>query len=59
MMADAKTVKTLVTGVLNDDDAEIARIVEACLESRYKSGLKRAQRAVVEAIMAKQKPVLG
>ena len=58
-MIDRKSVKALVTGVLNDDDAEVNRIIEACLESVFSSRLEDTTRAVFESVGSRQKPVMG
>lgn len=56
---DRKTVKALVTGILNDDDAEITRIIDARLEAEYRTQLENASKAVFESIAAHKKPVMG
>ena len=56
---DRKTVKALLTGILNDDDAEITRIVDACLEAEYNSQLEAASKAVFESVGKGKKPVMG
>lgn len=58
-MLDRRTVKALMTGILNDDEAEITRIVDACLEAEYKSQLDATSRAVFESMASNQKPVMG
>jgi hypothetical protein len=58
-MLDRKTVKALMTGILSDDEAEITRIVDACLEAEYKSQLDATSRAVFESMASNQKPVMG
>ncbi len=58
-MLDRKTVKALMTGILNDDEAEITRIVDACLEAEYKSQLDATSKAVFESMASNQKPVMG
>ena len=56
---DRKNVKALMTGILNNDDAEISRIVEACLEAEYGRQLETATNAVFESIGTGKKPVIG
>lgn len=58
-MLDGKTVKALMTGILNDDEAEVTRIVDACLEAEYRSQLEATSRAVFESMASRQKPVMG
>lgn len=58
-MLDQKTVKALMTGILNDDEAEITRIVDACLEAEYKSQLETTSKAVFESMVSTKKPVMG
>jgi hypothetical protein len=58
-MIDRKSVKALVTGVLNGDDAEVNRIVEACVESVFNAKVETATKAVLESIGTKKKPVIG
>lgn len=58
-MLDQKTVKALMTGILNDDEAEITRIVDACLEAEYKSQLETTSKAVFESMASTKKPVMG
>lgn len=58
-MLDRKTVKALMTGILNDDEAEITRIVDACLEAEYKSQLEATSKAVFESMASTKKPVMG
>lgn len=54
-----KTVKALLTGILNDDDAEVSRIIEACLESEYNVQLEKATKAVMESVGTGKKPIVG
>jgi hypothetical protein len=56
---DRKNVKALMTGILNNDDAEILRIVDACFEAEYGRQLERATRAVFESVGTGKKPVIG
>lgn len=58
-MLDSKTVKALMTGILNDDEAEITRIVDACLEAEYRNQLDATSRAVFESMASNKKPVMG
>lgn len=58
-MLDRKTVKALLTGILNDDDAEVTRIVDACLESEYNRQLETTSKAVFESMASTGKPVMG
>lgn len=58
-MLDQKTVKALMTGILNDDEAEITRIVDACLEAEYRSQLETTSKAVFESMASTKKPVMG
>lgn len=48
-----------MTGILNDDEAEITRIVDACLEAEYKSQLETTSKAVFESMASTKKPVMG
>jgi len=56
---DRKNVKALMTGILNNDDAEIDRIIGACFEAEYGRQLESATKAVLESISTVQKPIVG
>lgn len=56
---NAKDTKTLMSSILNDDDAEIARIIDARFESEYMRQLDAASKAVFESIGISKKPVVG
>jgi hypothetical protein len=58
-MVDKKTAKALVTGVLNGDDAEVSRIVDALLEMEFNAQLGPATKAVMESIASGKRPVFG
>lgn len=58
-MIDRKSTKALLTGLLNNDDAEIRRVVDACFEARMKKELEGATKAVFESIGNPGKPIVG
>lgn len=58
-MIDRKSTKALLTGLLNNDDAEIRRIVDACFEAKMKEELEGATKAVFESIGNPGKPIVG
>lgn len=56
---NVKDTKTLISSILNDDDAEISRIVGARFEAEFRRQLTEASRAVFESIGKPVKPVVG
>jgi len=55
---DSKTIKALMSGVINGNTAEVSRIVGACVESEYRKRIDKATKAVFESIAANVKPVI-
>ena len=58
-MIDRKSIKALMSGILNGDDAEVTRIVSACMESEFNSKVDKATKAVIESISTDCKPIVG
>ena len=58
-MIDRKSIKALMSGILNGDDAEVNRIVSACLESEFNAKVDKATKAVIESISTDRKPIVG
>lgn len=58
-MIDRKSIKALMSGILNGDDAEVNRIVSACLESEFNAKVGEATKAVIESISTDRKPIVG
>ena len=57
-----KDTKTLMTGLLNNDDATVNQIIGACFENAYKKAIDKTTTAIFESIGIKQtgeKPVVG
>ena len=55
---ESKTIKALLSGVMNENAAEVSRIVGACVEAEYRKRLDGATKAVFEAIAGNVKPVI-
>lgn len=58
-MIDRKSIKALMSGILNGDDAEVTRIVSACMESEFNTKVDEATKVVIESISTDRKPIVG
>lgn len=59
---NTKDTKTLMTGLLNNDDETVNKIIGACFENAYKKELEKRTSAIFESIGVQgvpEKPVVG